>query len=144
MKAFTNRDVEGAKVARKLYAKLLYPLNADLKWLIKNNQIKKCEVSVWKIDTTHEIWGKYTRALKDNNSRGKSTVVASYCIKIPKDIANLKKTAFLTADIFFVDGIPFFISLSGKIDFTGVSHLKGRTAAIILDAFKDIFRFYLQ
>ena len=39
MKAFTKRDVEGAKAARKLYAKLLYPSNADFKWLIKNNQI---------------------------------------------------------------------------------------------------------
>ena len=65
-------------------------------------------------------------------------------IKIPKEIANIKKTVFLTADIFFVNGIPFFIPLSSKIDFTGVSHLKGRTEAIIFDAFKAIFRFYLQ
>ena len=34
MKAFTKRDVEGLKSARKLYAKLLYPSNADFKWLI--------------------------------------------------------------------------------------------------------------
>ena len=34
MNAFTERDVEGAKSARKLYAKLLYPSNADFKWLI--------------------------------------------------------------------------------------------------------------
>ena len=40
MKSFTKRDVEGAKAARKLYAKLLYPSNTDFKWLIKNNQIK--------------------------------------------------------------------------------------------------------
>ena len=40
--------------------------------------------------------------------------------------------------------MPFFISMSRKIDFTGVSHLKGRTAAIIFDVFKAIFRFYLQ
>ena len=31
-----------------------------------------------------------------------------------------------------------------KTDFVGVSHLKGRTAAIILYAFKAVFRFYLQ
>ena len=65
-------------------------------------------------------------------------------MKIPKEIANLKKTVFLTADICFVNRIPFFISLSRKIDFTEVSHLKGRTTAIIFNAFKDNFRFYLQ
>ena len=30
------------------------------------------------------------------------------------------------------------------IDFTGVSHLKGRTVAIIFDAFKAVFMFYIQ
>ena len=65
-------------------------------------------------------------------------------IKIPKDIANLKKTVFLTADIFFFNGMLLFIFLSRKFYFTGVSRLKGRTAAIIFYAFKDIFRFYLQ
>ena len=144
MKAFTKRDVEGANAARKLYAKLLYPSNTDLKWLIKHNQIKKCEVSGRNIDTAQEIWGKYISALKGKTVQGKPNVVASDCIKIPKDIANFKKKVFLTADIFFVNGMPFFISLSWKIDFTVVSHLKGRTAAIIFDAFKAIFRFYLQ
>ena len=70
-------------------------------------------------------------------------MVASDCIKVTKGIANLKKTVFLTADIFFVNRILFFISLSRKMDFTGVSHLKGRTAEIIFDAFKDVFRFYI-
>ena len=71
-------------------------------------------------------------------------MVALDCNKTPKKIANVKKTVFLIAAIFFVSVILFFISLSRKMDFTGVSHLKGRTAAIIFDAFKDVFRFYLQ
>ena len=73
-----------------------------------------------------------------------TTVVALDRINIPKGIANLKKTLFLTAEIFFVNRIPFYISLRRKTDFIGVSHLKGRTAAIIYNAFKAIFRFYLQ
>ena len=101
MKAFTKRDVEGAKAARKLYAKMLYPSNADFKWLIKNNQINNCGVLVRNIDTDQEMWVKDISALKCNTVRGNPTVVASDCIKIPKDIANLKKTVFLTADIFF-------------------------------------------
>ena len=99
---------------------------------------------VWNIDTTQVIWGKDISALKGKSVQGKHTTVASDRIKITKEIANLKKIVFLTADIFFVNGIPFFISLSRKIDFIWVSHLKGRTEAIIFDAFKDIFMFYLQ
>ena len=124
MKSFTKRDVKGAKSARKMSAKLLYPLDVDFRWLIKNNQIKNCEVSVCNIDTAQEIWGKEISALEGNTAQGNPTVVASYRIKVPKEIANIKKTVFLTADIFFVNRIPFFVSLSRKIDFTGVSRLK--------------------
>ena len=41
MKAFTKRDVKVAKAARKLYAKLLYPSNADFKWLMKKKPNQK-------------------------------------------------------------------------------------------------------
>ena len=124
MKDFTKSDVKGAKAANNLYSKMLYPSNADFKCLIKNNQIKNCEVSVWNIDTAQYIWGKDISALKGKTSRCKPTVVASDCIKIPKNIDNIKKTVFFTAEIFFVNIIPFFISLSRKIDFTGMSHPK--------------------
>ena len=110
----------------------------------KSNQIKNRKVSVWNINTAQKIQGKDISALKGKTVRCKPTVVDSYRIKNPKEIANLKKTVFLTTEIFFVNGIPFFISTSRKIEFTGVSHLKGRMAAIIFDAFKAIFRFYLQ
>ena len=123
MKDFTKRDVKGAKSTRKLYAKLLYPSNANFKWLIKNNEIKNCKVSVQNIDIAQEIWGKDISSLKGKTVQGKPIVVALDCIKIPKEIANLKKTVFLTADIFFVNRIPLFVSLSRKIDLTGVSHL---------------------
>ena len=48
MKAFTKRDVEGAKAARKLYAKLVYPSNANFKWLIKTtkSKIAKCQFGI--------------------------------------------------------------------------------------------------
>ena len=144
MKVFTKRDVKGVKSARKLYAKLLYPSNVDFKWLIKNNQIKNCKVSVWNIYTAQEIWWKDISSLKGKTVCGNPTGVDSDCINIPKEIANLNKTVFLTARISFVNGIPFFIYLSRKIDFIGVVHQKGNTAAIIFYAFKYIFIFYLQ
>ena len=101
-------------------------------------------MSVRNIDTAQEIWVKDIITLNGKTVRGKPTMVALYCINIPKYIANLKKTVFLTADIFFVNKILFFISLSINIDFTGVSHLQGSKAAIIFDDFKDIFIFYIQ
>ena len=111
MKAFTKCDVEGPKAARELCAKLLYPSNANFKCLINNNQIKDCEGSIQNINTAQEIWGKDISALKGKTVRGKPTVVASYRIKNPRNIANIKNKVLLNADIFFANRIQFFINL---------------------------------
>ena len=74
----------------------------------------------------------------------KSKVVEADRIQKPKEIKNLQETVFFTADIFFVNRIPFFITFSRNIYFTGISNLHGRTALIVFNVFKEFFRFYLQ
>ena len=56
----------------------------------------------------------------------------------------LHKNVFLTADIFFVNKIPFFLLLSRKIYLTAATHLKSRKVAEIYKAFKEIYVYYLQ
>ena len=48
------------------------------------------------------------------------------------------------ADLFFVNKIPFFLTLSRKICFTAVNHLANRTVLEIFKAFKEIYTYYLH
>ena len=77
MQAFIKRDIEGAKQANQIYAKLLYHSNADFWWMVQNNHIKNCEVSVRNIDKEQYIWGKDIDALKGKTVRGKPKVVSA-------------------------------------------------------------------
>jgi hypothetical protein len=65
-------------------------------------------------------------------------------VKVPKDLLKLHKEVTMTADIFFVNKIPFFLTLSRKICFTAVNHLLDRKVATIYKAFEEIYRFYLN
>jgi hypothetical protein len=56
----------------------------------------------------------------------------------------LHKEVFLTTDIFYVNKIPFFLTLSRKICFTAVNHLEDCTVPQIFKAFKDMYQYYLQ
>jgi hypothetical protein len=56
----------------------------------------------------------------------------------------LHNEVFLTNDIFFVNKIHFFLTLSRKICFTAVNHLSDRTVQPILKAFKEMYQYYLQ
>ena len=59
------------------------------------------------IDIVHEVWGKNIAALKWKTTRKKPVHVSWNIVKISKETVKLHKEVFMTADILFVNGIPF-------------------------------------
>jgi hypothetical protein len=141
---FTKRQIKCAEIARNLYKTLSYPYMKDLKWVIRSNQIKYCPVTIQDIYVAMKIWGKNIATLKGKTTRSKTHPVARDYVKVPKELLKLHKEVFLTTDIFFVDKIPFFLTLSRNICFTAVNHLMDRTVLQILKAFKEMYQYYLQ
>jgi hypothetical protein len=72
-------------------------------------------VTVHYIDVALKIWGKNITALKGKTTWSKLIQVARDYVKVPMDLMKLHKEVFLTTDIFFVNKIPFFLTLSRKI-----------------------------
>ena len=59
-----------------------------------------------------KIWGPSMAALKEKTVRKKPEPVKTETVYIPKEIRELHKEVTLTIDIFFVNSIPFFVTLS--------------------------------
>jgi hypothetical protein len=57
-------------------------------------------------------------------------------------IATHKNVTLLAIDIFFVNKIPFFGTLSWNICFTAVTHLSNCTLWMIFAAFQGIYNYY--
>jgi hypothetical protein len=108
----------------------------DFKWVIRINQIKDCPVTIQDIDVAMKMWGKNIAALKGKTTWIKTHPVARDYVKFPKELLKLHKEVFLTTNIFFVNKIPFFLTLSRKICLTAVNHLADRTVPQIFKAFK--------
>ena len=144
MSKYTRKQIKQAEVAKALYGKVSYPSLRDFKWAVKANMIKNCPVTTQDIDTMWDVWGPDLHALKGKTVRQKSTVVKRDIIKVPREFMKLHSQVELQVDIFFVNGIPFFISLSKKIYYTAVSHLPDRKVESIMKAYKMIHVFYMQ
>ncbi|KMZ58833.1 hypothetical protein ZOSMA_7339G00010, partial [Zostera marina] len=142
--SFTKRQIKDAEVARTLYSNVAYPSMNDFRWMVRHNQIKDCPVTVADIDVAEKIWGKNIAALKGKTVRQKPEPVKEDYIEVPKELLSLHKSVFLTADIFFVNGIPFLLALSRKITFTSLYHLANRTIERVFEAFKKLYTMYIQ
>jgi hypothetical protein len=141
---FTKRQIKCAEIARILHTTLSYPSMKNFKWAIRSNQIKDCPVTIQDIDVATHIWDKNISALKGNTTCSKTHPVARDYVKVPKELLKLHKEVFLTTNIFFVNKITFFLTLSPKICFTAVNHLADRTVPQLFKAFKEIYQFYLH
>jgi hypothetical protein len=82
--------------------------------------------------------------------KGKTAPKAADAVKIEslipvlKDLLELHKDMILTIDIFFVNEIPFFATLSRNICFTMVTHLSNRMLKMIFQAFCGIYNYYYK
>jgi hypothetical protein len=125
--SFSKQQIKAAEVTRSLYRTLDCLSMKDFKWIIQSHQIKDNPVTVQDVEVAISIWGKNISALKGKTTRKKSIPVARDYVKVPTEFLKLHKEVFLTADIFFLNRIPFFLTLSCKICFTAVNHLANRT-----------------
>ena len=63
-------------------------------------------------------------------------------VSIPREVAERLKYLTLAADVFFVDKIPFLITMSRKLQFVTAEFTPSRTAAKLAEHLKKVLRVY--
>ena len=96
------------------------------------------------IDIEHAICVNKIVALKGKTTRKKPIHMSGDIVKIPKELIKLQKEVFVAATIFFVNGVPLFISLSPNTTFTAVGHLEERKSITTFKHFKEIYMHHLK
>ena len=85
-KAFTERQRQRAIKARELYEHIGAPTIASLKFLLRYNLIKNCDVTVQDVETAEQIYGPDIAALKGKSVRRNPT----FSMRLPKTRASSK------------------------------------------------------
>jgi hypothetical protein len=144
MRLYSKRQVARVDKARSLFASLGFPSQKDFMWILRSNQIKDSPVMVEDAMAAFKIWGPIVAALKGKTVQKRPEPIKTDIVSIPKEIRELHKEVTLTIDIFFVNKIPFFLTLSRVLYFTTVTHLPDRNLDQIFKVLKGIFYYYLQ
>jgi hypothetical protein len=82
--------------------------------------LKDSPVTSQDVDVALKIWGPSVALLKGKTVRQKPPFIMEVMedvIEVPKEIWQLHKRVTLTIDIFFVNGVPYFVTLSLGICF---------------------------
>jgi Reverse transcriptase (RNA-dependent DNA polymerase) len=139
---FSKRQIAQAKIAREFQAVVGNPSTHDLKAIVSSNQIANCPINVDDIDRAETIYGPSVPILKGKTTRRSPDRVVSDYITIPKKVIDSNKNVDLSGDIFFINKIPFFATVSDNIKFTTTEHLANRKIKNILIATEHVKNIY--
>jgi len=143
---FTRREVEQAIKARRAQAAAGFPSDATMKKEVsrksKSSLYKNCTTTSTDITNAKKIFGPSVPCLKSKQVRRKPDRVDPSYVSVPADIIKHHKFVILAADVMFVCGMPFLISLSRGIRFVTVQYVPRRTAPELANAFKNILALY--
>jgi hypothetical protein len=130
---YTRREIRDADSAREFQHNMGYQPTNTLTSMILAGSTKNIPVSAQDLRRADLIYGPAVPAIKGKTRRVQLERVVPEMI--PREI---NKTVRLHADIMFVEGIPFLVTVDDSIGLTGITHLgygKGaRSTAIVCKA----------
>jgi hypothetical protein len=111
---------------------------------LKTRAIKNCEVKPKDLENAIAIGGNNVAELKGKTIWKKLAPVISDIMKVPRDLLKLEKDVSMCLDIFFINKIPFLITLSLRIYFTTVLNLKNQKMKTVVALAKHIYVCYFH
>ena len=99
---------------------------------------------ILKTQPTQKVSLVPTLGVRGKTARCKPKQVDSDQVEITREFKLLHKSVTLVADIFFVNGIPFLVTLSRKLLFVNVKHMGSSTDNELIRYLNKACRFYAR
>jgi hypothetical protein len=133
----------GAQLARKMQNIIMHPGDQQLS-TINIRHLRNCPVTSNDIRTATDIYGPNLGSLKGKTVHRPSPHVRIGCDPIPREIYDRHHNVTLAIDIFFVNKIPFLLTVSRNIKFVTVEALPDRQEPTILRKLRAVRKLYHQ
>ena len=122
-----NRQMERAKVARKLYHIVGSPTLEAFKAMLKSNIIKNCLVTAADMDIAERIYGPAISTLKGKTTRKTPKPVVADEEMILSELLMKHRQIELCMDTMFVNNQPFLTNIDKSVRFRSLVPLKSRS-----------------
>ena len=131
-------------MARVAQSKVAHPPDSKFKLMVNSPSLKNCPVTVQDITNSREIFGPDLPGLQGRSTRQKPKRVVPEYMGIPWAIYERYKYVTLTADVMFVNGIAFLVSLSRRSRFYTCGHVLNRKAKQLAHSLQKIVNLYAR
>jgi hypothetical protein len=141
---YNNRDYSRAVLARKLQSLIGRPSVRQYWHIVDRNLLPNCPIRCGDINAAEDIFGGDLGCLKGKTVCRPTPHVPSKLIPIPVQIFKQYCNMTLAGDIFQVNGIPFFATISHHIRFVTSDMVTNQKAQTLISSIKQVCTHYAQ
>jgi hypothetical protein len=139
---YTTREVLKAKEAHRAQGLIGNPSEGDYTAMVRGNVICNCPIAPDDITNLRAIFRPNLASIRGKTAwRTPAPVVVDY-VDIPRSIVQSSKIVTLAADVFFVDGRPFLITVSRCIKFIMAEYMQTRMAESLCKHLERVLQVY--
>jgi hypothetical protein len=140
---YTRREIEGAEKARRLQRLIGDPSEQHYDDILQNNRVRNCPFTNDDSKRALNIWGPVVHSLEGKMVKQQNKGIPNYQpVLIPAPIIAKYKRIRLFMDIFWVNGSPYFHTISEFIKFRTVAAIPNRQKKTLLMEAKAIINLY--
>ena len=144
---YTKKEVERAIEARKLQGRLGNPSEATFKGQVsrrptRNSLFSNCKINAADIQRARKIFGPSVECIKGKATRRKPRRVEYEAVTLPPCIVERFQNTLLLADVMFVCGLPFLVTMSRGLKFVTAQYVPRRTAPELGNSLKSVLQLY--
>ena len=141
---FTKKEVEHAILAHKAQLHVGNQSEKQCKEMVSSPNLENCPVTATDVSNAHVIFGPDLPGVKGKTVHRSPHRVEMEYLEIPHDYYTLQKFITLTADVMFVNGIPFLTTLSRKIRLVTAEYLPTWMAKQLGSSLTKVVNLYAQ
>ncbi len=143
---YTKEEVKRAIDARKAQARTGHPSEAKFKKEVSRTSnsslFRDCSFTPKDISNARAIFGPSLPCTQGKWVRRTPERVEPVYVTIPAQLISINRYVTLAADVMFVSGLPFFVTLSRRVRYVTVQFVPRRTAAELANCLKQVITVY--
>ncbi len=128
---YMKREVLRATEACRRQALLGNPSEKDYEGMVSSNMIANCLISTSDVTNARAIFGPDLASVRGKTVRQTPAPVVGEYVAVPRSLVQSNRMITLAADVFFVDGTPFLLTVARGLKFVTAEHVRVRMATIL-------------
>jgi hypothetical protein len=131
-----------AKEARQGQALIGNPSKKDYRNMVCNNLIGNCPFLISEVTNARAIFGLDLASVRGKTVRRTPAPVVADYVAVPCLLVEANKVVTLAADMFFVDGTAFLLTVSQRMKFVMAEHVPTQTATSLSKHLTQVLEVY--